>query len=382
MDEREPNRSVRPIPADEIEALPPLPGEEVASAETPGSRLTVHLRAPRDARPEPRFALGEIEGVGDETLWRCEIDLGADQAPRYGRSEEALEPERVAPFDRTRRAVGEGLPGFRPPQLSLSYLPRVERQPGRVTYEHRGRRYRPLYIFGSDDRHVLVDTSWPWLTVGKVTTSDGDAGSGALVGGRIMLTARHVRPGRSIDAGSWWMKFTPHAFDGMEPFGSSFVSDLRIYFPTGDTGVDVAHDYMACRLYEPLGERLGYFGTQEYTEDWNDVEVWAGVGYPGELSAGGRPFVQLRCSFEDSEDYDGGQIMESEADLTRGDSGGPFWAWFPTSHGNTPRIVAVTAAELDFGTSLGFVTIHDHDNALAGGADLVRLVEWARQNWT
>ena len=135
---------------------------------------------------------------------------------------------------------------------------------------------------------------------------------------------------------------------------------------------------MICRLYEPLGEQLGYFGTEEYTEDWNDDGVWACVGYPGDLSSGERPFVQLDCNFEDSESSGGGQVLETECDLGHGDSGGPFWAWFPD---NDPRIVAVVSSEADFSTEIWPIVIHDHDNAAAGGADMVHLVDWARANW-
>src|SRR5438093_243188 len=60
-----------------------------------------------------------------------------------------------------------------------------------------------------------------------IVTSDGHSGSGALVGGRIVLTARHVPPERSIKVGNWWMKFTPHYFDAAESFGSSFISDSK-----------------------------------------------------------------------------------------------------------------------------------------------------------
>jgi hypothetical protein len=229
---------------------------------------------------------------------------------------------------------------------------------------------------------VLTDTSFPWLLVGKIITSDGTSGSGALVGDRIVLTARHLRPEKSIAAGNWWMKFTPHYFDGGEPFGSSFISNNHFLKKTGDTGFDIAHDFMVCRLFEPLGQRLGFFGVEEYTEDWNDLEVWANVGYPGELAGGERPLVELRCSVEDSEDYGGGQMLETEADLTHGNSGGPFWAWFSGDDGKQhARIVAVVSDEADFATSLGLVTIHDHDNGLAGGADLVNIVRWARDNW-
>jgi hypothetical protein len=71
-------------------------------------------------------------------------------------------------------------------------------------------------------------------------------------------------------------------------------------------------------------------------------------------------------------------LLESEADLNHGDSGGPVWAWF----NDHARIVAVVSGEVDFGTDYGLFQTHDHDNSLAGGADMVELIRWARQNWT
>jgi hypothetical protein len=135
--------------------------------------------------------------------------------------------------------------------------------------------------------------------------------------------------------------------------------------PSDKAEREVPHDFLLCRQYEPLGERLGYFGTQEYTEDWNDDGVWACVGCAGDLAGGQRPFVQLHCSFEDSEDSGGGQVLETECDLSKGESGGPFWAWFPN---NDPRIVAVVQGEADFAVDLGLFEIHDHDNSAAGGS--------------
>ena len=170
--------------------------------------------------------------------------------------------------------------------------------------------------------------------------------------------------------GSWWLKFVPHYFDGKEPFGSSYVSDTRYY-----SGNDPQHDYMVCRLFDPLGTNLGYFGAQEYIDRWNGLAVWASVGYPGDFQSGQRPAVQVPAIIEGRNTNGGGQALETEADLWYGASGGPFWAWFPVGGGNlTPRIVGVVKGEYD-------VTPGDDDNSLSGGGDMVRLIAWARANW-
>jgi V8-like Glu-specific endopeptidase len=383
-----PHRNFAPIPAEKIEAQKSLPSTtsntSKGRASVPRSIRTLYVTAPKGREPHPSVRVNRLEEQQDGgALWRLDLDLdGSVETHRHGLRDQPIELSKVSLPPSKPRTRTKGLDGYCPPSLGVSFKPQVQAPIGQVLYEFRGRIHRPLYIFGSDDRHVLTDTSFPWLLVGKISTSDGKSGSGALVGDRIVLTARHLRPEKSIAAGNWWMKFTPHYFDGTELFGSSFISDSHYFGKTGDTGFDLSHDFMVCRLFEPLGERLGFLGVQEYTEDWNDLEVWASVGYPGDLAGGERPFVELRCSIEDSEDYGGAQMLETESDLTPGNSGGPFWAWFDGNDGKQhTRIVAVVSDEADFATSLGFATIHDHDNGLAGGADMVNIVRWARENW-
>jgi hypothetical protein len=304
-------------------------------------------------------------------MWRVVISPGKGFAPHLpGQGVEAVDLRRLSMQE---RMTPRALSAYRPPELAMAYLPTVER-PTPVTLAHpNGRNYRPLYIFPPDERHVLTDTSWPWLLIGKVFTSDGTSGSGALVGDRLVLTARHVAPWRSIQAGNWWMKFVPHSWDGTEPFGSSFVSHIR--YPSAS---DIPHDYAVLRLYEPLGKRLGYFGTTSYDDDWEDEAVWASVGYQADVASAQRPAVQLRASIEEDYSSGDGVALETEADLNHGASGGPFWAWFS---GHQARIVGVVSGEVDFATSYVVYTSHDYDNALAGGVHMVHLVDWGRSNW-
>jgi Trypsin len=343
--------------------------------------LRTYVASPTEPRPSVRVEAVEGEYKGDR-LWQVSLDLGkARPVQRPGVNDTAATPGEIMANSRAKKDARAQIESGPPPgHEKFNLRPRVRRLPGRECYEYRGKIHRPLYVFPPDRRHVLTDSSWPWRLIGKVETSDpGIGGSGALIGNRILLTARHLRPVESIKAGHWWIKFTPHYFDGTEPFGHSFVSDNHYYRFTGDTGYDLAHDYMVCRLFEPLGEKLGFFGAQEYDESWNDKNVWAAVGYAQDIANGEEPSVQLQCSVEDSSESSGGQLLESEADLNHGDSGGPVWAWFDKTHA---RIVAVVSGEVDFGTDYGLFQTHDHDNSLAGGADMVELIRWARQNWT
>jgi V8-like Glu-specific endopeptidase len=79
--------------------------------------------------------------------------------------------------------------------------------------------------FGKEWPELTVD-AYPFCTVGKVDFSTGRSGSGALVGRNILVTCSHGIP---WDTDGWWVKFTPALFDGNEPFGNSYVSDVRGY---------------------------------------------------------------------------------------------------------------------------------------------------------
>ena len=104
--------------------------------------------------------------------------------------------------------------------MGVSFSPKTGMQPIQPKIrDKKGRKCRPLIVFPGDSRHILFDTSWPWVLSGKIINSDGKWGSGVLIGDRLVLTARHVLPWNSISNGNWWMKFTPHYFDGTENFG-------------------------------------------------------------------------------------------------------------------------------------------------------------------
>ncbi|WP_227243315.1 trypsin-like serine peptidase [Paraburkholderia caribensis] len=311
----------------------------------------------------------QVHAVDDSTeqnRWRVDIRGSAGLSPHLpGVSVGTI---KVPSRDQkgTTRSVAL-LNGFRPAFRDVSFMPTFEKP----IVTHRKPRANRLFggVFPPDDRVVLTDTSWPWLLIGKVITSDGTTGSGALVGDRIVLTAKHMRPTKSIADGSWWIKFVPHYYDGAEPFGSSYVSDTRYYATDA-----VYQDYMVCRLFDPLGSTLGYFGSQEYVDRWNGLSVWASVGYPADFQSAQRPALQLPSVIEGSGAGGGGLALETEADLWHGASGGPFWAYFEDEGRMQARIVGVVHGEFD-------VSPNDDDNSLSGGADMVHLIDWARANW-
>jgi V8-like Glu-specific endopeptidase len=346
----------------ELSRLESLPAEGTAP-ESSHSTQTVFFSGPRGDLLKPEMHVSPVEGSPEHGLWRVDIRAHAGLSTHLPGLTVGSVPIRP------KETAGKGylsLPSHRPKFRGVNYLPQLEK-PTVPRRRHSTREFGG--VFPPDDRNVLTDTSWPWLLTGKIFTSDGTSGSAALVGNRIVLTAKHMRPVNSIGTGSWWIKFIPHYYDGAEPFGSSYVSDTRYY--NSDA---VYQDYMVCRLYDPLGTSLGYFGSQEYLEAWNGLAVWASVGYPGDFQSGQRPAVQVPAVIEGRSTGGSGQALETEADLWYGASGGPFWAWFDIPGGRTPRIVGVVHGEFD-------VTPGDDDNSLSGGADMVHLIDWARTNW-
>lgn len=360
--------SHHPLTREEIESLSPVKATEV----NPHLRKshvtqTSYVNVPAGATFTPKVKTERIDtGADGQSLWKVEteVEQGVSGVP-LGRTIQRHERSLAV-----KRTVSSH-PSYRPPWIGASFIPNTGSRIVLPKLRGReGREYNPLTVFPGDSRQILFDTSWPWLLTGKITNSDGMTGSGVLIGDRLVLTARHVLPWNSINAGSWWMKFTPHSFDGNEPFGSSFASDAT-HYGTDDTDFNLSHDYAVLRLFDPLGSQLGYLGSTTFDDNWRGLNVWSNIGYAIDIANAQRPSVQNFQSMEDDYEDDDGQTLETEASLNHGDSGGPFFAWF--DNGNQVRVVGVVSGEAGFGD--------DADNALSGGDNLVNLIDWARSNW-
>ncbi|MEU6586747.1 trypsin-like serine protease [Nocardia sp. NPDC046763] len=219
----------------------------------------------------------------------------------------------------------------------------------------------------------MTDHTWPWILTGRVTNSDGMAGSGVLVGARLMLTAHHLRPSQSIGQGSWWMTFSPHFDSGADPntpFGSSNVSDLAHYNAEHDTEYVAGHDFMLCRLFEPMGLQLGFLGATSFADSWRGLQVWHHIGYPADVGGGMRPAVQISQSMDDEYEEDNGRCIETEASLDHGNAGGPFFSWFDDGHVRLCGVVSGAAS-----------SDGDLDSALTSGDAMVCLIDWGRSAW-
>jgi V8-like Glu-specific endopeptidase len=331
------------------------------------ARRSWYMDAPHGEKPTVSISRAN---VGERQMWRIDAPLD----PHLGGAIPGISAERrpaAAFLEETDEKVS--IASYRPEWADALYTPRrslvVDPLPLR---RFNGRRVRPLWVFGNDDRWQFRDASWPWGLVGRIFNNQGYSGTGALVGNRLVVTAGHMVPWSSS---SWWMRFVPAYYDGSSLHGAgveSHVSHARGY----DTGSVAGYDWAILRLYEPLGTSLGYYGYNGYSDSWNDHPLWSIIGYPGAIANAQRPSFQGGITVGDTDgDSNGGEELESDtADITPGDSGGPMFAWW----GGDPRIVGVVSGEEEY-SFLGIT--FDQDNIMAAGSGFTGLISWGRSNW-
>jgi hypothetical protein len=176
---------------------------------------------------------------------------------------------------------------------------------------------------------------YPMCTAGIVFNSNGRRGSGVLVGPNLLLTAGHVAP---WGAANWSMEFIPAYRNGNRPYGSSFVQAYWGYNPSGKV---TGYDYVICKLYNPLGNALGWMGSQSFGSEADYYNKrYVSSGYPG--SYGERPAVELDMGIRDIDNDSPGLELEFalRADLGPGWSGGPLWV-----HTANPYVVGVLSGQ-------------------------------------
>lgn len=283
------------------------------------------------------------------------------------------------------------LPPPEPPEWAdLIYHPKILPKTMRSHIRRKnGKRLNPHgFIFGSDDRQTFFPSGYPWHCIGKLEVYNNPfsfrpsgVGTGALVGPNTVLTASHMVP---WDANPAMISFTPGYFNGVSTAGNwvaSFVDGATAYDMSADPAA--AFDFAVLRLADRLGDSLGWLGVRSYDDDWNDLNVWTLVGYPGAVSSE-QPSFQGGISFhdddEDSNEY--GEAMELETqngDSSSGDSGGPYLAQWPDG----PYIVGVDVGgeeEFVFNPFAPWPFI-DQNNVASAGPALLQLCRWARENW-
>jgi len=341
------------------------PPEEMV--ERAGMR-TIYLDGAHGDRPAVQVTRTQ---VGERAVWRIDSPIDTTLMGHLpGRSAERLAAEHFLDGIGAEVSVA----AHRPAWADALFSPRralIEARPSLRRFN--GRSVRPLWVFGNDDRWQFRDASWPWGLVGRIFNNRGESGTGALVGDRIVITAGHMVPWGDSP---WWMRFVPAYYDGASLHGvgiESYVSDARGYNTSGSV---TGYDWAVLRLYEPLGQWLGYFGYNGYSDNWNDGAYWSLIGYPGAIANAQRPSFQGGITVGDTDsDSNGGEELESStADVTPGDSGGPLFGW---SSGD-PRIVGVVSGEEEY-SFLGIT--FDQDNIMAAGSGFTSLCAWGRSNW-
>jgi V8-like Glu-specific endopeptidase len=197
-------------------------------------------------------------------------------------------------------------------------------------------------------------------------------GTAALVGPNLILTAGHMAP---WGADPWMVQFIPAYYEGSSILGSSVYSYVEHY--RGNSGADSkAWDHALMKLYDPLGNSVGWLGTRSYDDNWNDLNVWTMVGYPGAIAGAEEPSWQGGISFhDDDEDGDAMELETDNGDSTPGDSGGPYFAQWSDG----PHIVGVDSGGEE---EYQFPFSTQDNNIAAGGKALVDLVKWGYANWT
>jgi V8-like Glu-specific endopeptidase len=303
-----------------------------------------------------------VVGLPGETAYRMPRTMGR-------------QPSRRAPLE-----------GFRPKWANHVYhpkravVPRWAQRPASA----RGKTGEVYYgVFAPDDRVVYYPTGYPWQCIGKVyawtdasAASPSWSGSAVLIGSRLALTAGHVVP---WDASSWMMRFVPAYYDGSSILGAgaeSYVSDVRGWDVSYYSRIPDAHDMAILRLFDPLGDWIGYFGSKPYSDSFTGHPYWNLTGYPGAIAGAERPSYQLGISVTEADSSSDALDIDHQGDSTPGDSGAPFWATWPDGF---PYVIGTVSGGHVETNSSGQVTKDTND--AAGGNAVNDLINWGRTNW-
>jgi V8-like Glu-specific endopeptidase len=384
---RTPKRPDRPLFTEELaEALPNRPALKAADG-----AIELDLMLSVDGEPEIDVTYHRSDGsflVGRD---RSELERSTPWQVRLAIKNLSLGVHSFPPqvevveFDPD-RSIEEaqldfpGVDGSAPDHLPLRTwplrLPRqleVPRRLGRDLLQEEPDEDRIHYattIFGPDNRYLFNDTSYPWCTVGRVTTPGGTA-SGTMVGPRHLLTCSHAIQWNP-DNTAGWVRFAPSYFDGSEPFGAAWGTRVywqgtKVFGPTINRN-EGQHDYVCVVLDRNIGNLTGWMGSRSWSDDWDHLAVWRHIGYPGDLAGSERPSYQrdiaLDGSFWDREVH---TRIFHQGDVWPGQSGGPFFAWWAGE--DFPRVVADQSGQ------------NSDENTASGGAHMVDCIIRARNDF-
>ncbi|MGB8859272.1 MAG: hypothetical protein WCC60_08450 [Ilumatobacteraceae bacterium] len=240
-------------------------------------------------------------------------------------------------------------------------------------------------IINGESRSLVYPDRYPYTAVCKLYLrfqprggaqwqGAGEA-TGYLVGKSTLVTSGHVTPPTD---GRWQIQVIPACWNGQSVFGPGMVSYVRSFWSwNSDSGSDIK----ICQLYDPIGERLGYFGYKGYQSRWEDRDYWTMAGYPYDISLTSMSH-ETGIAVRDDDDgddidvngttYDTTQV-ESDADEASGVSGAPLWGWWAKG----PYAIGVHHGVERDGTAFGTEIL----SCASGGDGFVAAAHWGRSMW-
>lgn len=238
-------------------------------------------------------------------------------------------------------------------------------------------------IIGGESRSLVYPNVSPYAAICKIYVTyqataggpwlNGGQGTGFLVGPRVMVTSGHMAPGGV----AWQIRVIPACWNDQSVYGAGMVTYVsNNWYWNSDSGSDI----MICRLWDPIGDTVGWFGTKNYSSSWEDRELWGMAGFPYDINLT-HMSRELAIAVRDDDDgdditvdgrsYDTTQV-ESDADEASGASGSPLWGdW-----GGAYAIGVHHGVEYD-GTISGTETL----SCASGGDGFLAAVNWARRMW-
>lgn len=240
-------------------------------------------------------------------------------------------------------------------------------------------------IINGESRTFLYPDQYPLTAVCKLYVSyqpapgatwqnTGEA-TGYLIGKSTLMTSGHIQP---FGGNARMIKVVPACWAGRSIFGLGFLTYVR---ETIWWNSDAGSDIQICHLYDPIGERTGYFGYRGYDSGWQDGAYWHMAGFPYDQSLYAMSY-QSGIAVRDDDDgddievdgstYDTTQI-ESEADEASGASGAPLWGYWD----GKPYAIGVHHGVERDGTISGTEVL----SCASGGDGFTAAARWGRSMW-